>query len=187
MKAKDLLYIAIIIGVMTFFLNDCSRDALIEREKVTISDTTWNHVEMNDTTWIPFPLNDTILNPIPINVSKPLKNRNDSLRHYTGIYVLDFGNIIWSADVSGFLEQITFNGDINIPQINNTKIGTVTKTVEITKLPRWNLYGGINAMISPNYFDIGPSLNLRAGKVQYGYSYGLVNKTHSFTLHTKIF
>ncbi|MGJ3236410.1 hypothetical protein [Marivirga sp.] len=172
---------------MTFFLNDCSRNALIEREKITISDTTWNYVKMNDTIWIPFPLNDTIYKPEYVQVSIPIKNRTDSLRHYTGMYAMDFGNIIWSADVSGFLEQISFSGDVKIPQINNTKIGTITKTVEITKLPRWNLYGGLQGSAFPNYFEIGPSINLRLGKLQYGYSYGLLNNTHSVNIQTKIF
>jgi hypothetical protein len=170
---------------MTFFLNDCSRDALIERETITISDTLYTYER--DTILIPFPLNDTIYQPKYITVEKPLKNRNDSLRHYTGIYNMDFGNIIWSADVSGFLEQISFSGDVQIPQINNTKIGTVTKTIEITKLPRWNLYGGLQGSASPNYFEVGPSINLRLGKLQYGYSYGLLNKTHSVNIQTKIF
>lgn len=172
---------------MTFFLNDCSRDALIEREKITISDTSWNHVQINDTTWNKITLNDTIYKPKYVDVSIPLENRTDSLRHYTGIYTMDFGKVIWSADVSGFLEEISFSGEINVPQINNTKIGTVTKTVEITKLPRWNLYGGLQGTASPNYFEIGPSLNLRLGKIQYGYSYGLINQSHSVNIQTKIF
>jgi hypothetical protein len=100
---------------------------------------------------------------------------------------MDFGNVIWQADVSGYLEEISFSGIADIPVITKTKIGTVTKTVEITRLPRWNLYGGISGMASVQYFEIGPAVNLRLGKIQYGYSYGLINKSHSISIQTKLF
>jgi hypothetical protein len=187
MKAKDLLYIAIIISIMTFFLNDCSREQLIEKKTVEISDTTWNWTNI-DTTVYEFEFKDTtIYNISHEKVEKPLPNRTDSLRHYAGIYNMDFGKVFWQADVSGFLEEISFSGNAEIPEIRTTKIGTVTKTVEITRLPRWNLYGGITGSAAPSYFEIGPSVNLRLGKLQYGYSYGLINQSHSISIQTKLF
>ena len=187
MKAKDLLYIAIILSIMTFFLNDCSREQLIEKKTVEISDTSYFEVKIPDTSYYEVKLPDTTYYPEYVKVSIPIENRTDSLRHYTGIYNMNFGKVFWQADVSGYLEEISFSGNAEIPEIRTTKIGTVTKTVEITRLPRWNLYGGITGSAAPSYFEIGPSVNLRLGKLQYGYSYGLINQSHSISIQTKLF
>ena len=189
MKAKDIIYIVIIIAVVSFFMNDCSRSAIIEDKKVSVSDTTWNITE-KDTIIYNIIEKDTIIKkPKYVEVKKPINGRDDSLRTYTGTYLLDFGSIIWTANVSGYLEDISFRGRYEIPEKTKTKhhIGTVTKTVEITKTPRWNLYGGVQGTVSPIYYDIGPSVDLRLGKMKYGYNYGVVNKSHSINIQAVLF
>ena len=189
MKAKDFLYIAIIIGIMTFFLNDCSRESLIESKKVTVSDTVWNVIKKDTTIYTTYEKDTTLYHFIVKENSAPTGKGRDSIRLYNGIHNFQNGHIFWEAEVSGYLKNIRFKSKFDIPErtVYKTEIGTVTKTVEITKLPRWNLYGGINGIASANYFDIGPTLNLRLGKIQYGYSYGLINQSHSFNIGVKIF
>lgn len=189
MKAKDILYIVIIIGIMTFFLNDCTRESLIEKKKVTISDTTWNVKERDTTIYTIYEKDTTIYHFTVEEVAPPIRHDADSLRTYSGIHSIQYGNIFWQAKVTGHLEEVSFKTKFELPErtVFKTEIGTVTKTVEITKLPRWNLYGGINGMIAGDYFEIGPTLNLRLGNMQYGYSYGLVNQSHSIQIGVKIF
>ena len=188
MKAKDLLYIAIIIGIMTFFLNDCSRKSLIEKKTVIMSDTAWTTIEKDSINWTIYEKDTTIYNFTVEEVDAPVSEGRDSLRLYTGIHRIQYGNIFWKAKVSGYLEEITFQSRLELPErtVYKTEIGTVTKTVEITRLTRWNLYGGIQGTVSSNFYDIGPAVNLRLGKMQYGYSYGLVNQSHSISIGVKI-
>jgi len=188
MKAKDLLYILVIIGIMTFFMNDCSRGSLIEKKTVTISDTTWNTTEKDTTIYNVYEKDTTLYHFTVEEVAAPISQGRDSLRNYSGIHHIQYGQIFWQAKVSGHLEEITFESKFELPErtVYKTEIGTVTKTVEITRLPRWNLYGGIQGTVSSNFYEIGPAVNFRLGKMQYGYSYGLVNQSHSISIGVKI-
>lgn len=187
MKAREILYIIGIVVLCTFLLNDCSDEEMTENKTVTVSDTTWNTIE-RDTTILNITYKDTtIYNPIAKDVKPPKNNRTDSLRHYAGLYDLGFGTVKWKANVSGYLEDISFSGDADIPVINNTKIATVTKTVETTKTPKWNMYVGVRSHFNSQLFEVGPEFNLRIGKINYGYSYGLLNQTHSIGIGAKLF
>jgi hypothetical protein len=189
MKAKDIIYIIIIIVITTFFMNDCSRDELIEGETVHVSDTIWDITERDSVHWNITEKDTTIYNHNYISVDVPLSNDKDSLRTYPGVYKHEYGTVIYRAKVSGYLEEISFQSRFEVPEriVYRTEIGTVTETRTITKTPKWNLYGGASAIISGNYFDIGGGIDLRIGRIAYSYDYGVINKTHSIGIKTKIF
>jgi hypothetical protein len=173
------LAITFIVTLILFsiLLNKCER---IERNTVTISDTTWV-TTIKDTIIYRQVNKDTVIYTFEdVKVSAPVRHGVDSLRSYSGLFTVDYGHIYYTANVSGYFENISFSSRLNVPERERVinRIGTVTRTIEIDRSKRTSLDLGINIMIAPDFVDVSPSIGFRANKIRYTYSYGMINNSH---------
>lgn len=176
MKNTILTFIISLI-LFALFLNKCEN---VERKTVTISDTTWITHKVIDTTYNIIHIDTTIYAFDSIKVSDPISTDKDSLRTYSGLYSHQYGNTFYTAQVSGYLENIRFDSEFKIPEYRTTinNVGTVTKTIEKDRTKQLGIDFGINAIISPTYNELAPSIGIRYNRVRYSYGYGVVNQSH---------
>lgn len=111
---------------------------------------------------------------IEIDSNEALFTVLDTLKYNTiGVSILD------SANCYGILSRrYKFFGEIESKVITNTITNTITP-----KIPLYSLYGGLFY----NMKDIGPSGSIiLKNRVNVGYSFGIINKSHNFTALYKI-
>lgn len=112
-------------------MHQCSSDTSIKRSELVLVDTVRNTIIKDTVITQIIERDTTIYNTKVITVDEPIEGRGDSLRTYAGIYSFDYGNIYYTAKVSGFLEGIRFQSELKIPErtitINHREV--ITKTI----------------------------------------------------------
>ena len=176
--------IIIILGMFLYilFLQDCSKDNIIN--EVTTIETDTTRITFVDT--IKFV--DTVLHKIYIKIQRPVIV-NDSIKEYTNKFTdsLLTGSI-WTQLTGKLLDQ-KINYTPKFPQyiIQTDTIIINTNQTTIRQPSNFSLNLGLEVGGNTDVFNFSPILGLTNNRgTSYSYRYGVLDKTHNIGLMYKI-
>jgi len=96
--------------------------------------------------------------------------------------------LYYTAKVVGRLDSIKLDYKLKIPLIINNTTTITTKTTDtLVRNPKWQVYLNSQLGGNINQFNIYPGATVIYKKVELGYSYGLLDKTHNIRIGYNLF